>query len=178
MGETSTKLGATVQKEKGCEMNHYYQRQVPSVWKLTTVKLETGNAVGLLSWSHLYKCQRKIHRISYGGLSLKLITFDHFRWHTNPNLSVNQNVVIMWTACPVCTSRGLPRLPTSSFNHRHWRHPIRIKSPAGKLQFHAFLPFLSVSQPVASHLFRRCLSLCKGAEQRVLTFGWGLPVWA
>lgn len=38
--------------------------------------------------------------------------------------------------------------------------------------------FLSVSKPVTSHLLRRCLSLCRGAELQVLTFGWWLPVWA
>lgn len=64
-------------------------------------------------------------RISHGGHSLKSITLARFRWHTKAkSLSVIQKKLSACSQCVDSVSRvrfhapqGLPRLPTSSFNH-------------------------------------------------------------
>lgn len=67
-----------------------------------------------------------------------------------------------------------------SFLNQEWhcQHLVRIKTAADVLQLYLLLQVISVGQTVASHLLWRFLSLCKDAQQHVLTFGCGLPVWA
>lgn len=97
----------------------------------------------------------------------RVVKWQMLHFITNSNTiqpSCRQHVLMYF-----CSSSGAS--PTSCF--LFWQ-----QSDVVDIQSELVLLFLSASQRVASHLFRRCLYSCKGAEQHVLTFGWGLPVWA